>query len=236
MADIGPGPALPVAGLTPLTTLDYPGYLACVVFVQGCPLRCGYCHNPHMIPPRRGHVREWLEVESFLDTRRGLLEAVVFSGGEPTRHPHLPLAVRRARERGFGIGLHTAGSYPRRLATLIPELDWVGLDVKGDANQIDRITGRSRQWRQQCDSLDQLLAADLALECRTTVHWRDFDEDALERLARWLAAKGVRHYALQWARPQQCLSPSYQQPSPIANPLPDLADRLRPLFETLSVR
>ncbi|ARB46416.1 anaerobic ribonucleoside-triphosphate reductase activating protein [Alloalcanivorax xenomutans] len=236
MADADAVPALPVAGLTPLTTLDYPGRLACVVFLQGCPLRCGYCHNPHMIPPRRGQVREWLEVESFLETRRGLLEAVVFSGGEPTRHPHLLPAIQRARERGFGIGLHTAGSYPRRLSTLIPDLDWVGLDVKGDAAQIDRITGRGRQWRQLCDSLDQLLAADLALECRTTVHWLDFDEAAVERLARWLAAKGVRHYALQWARPQQCLSPSYQQPSPIANPLPELAERLRPLFETLSVR
>ncbi|MGY0552697.1 4Fe-4S cluster-binding domain-containing protein [Vreelandella sp. 2A-K22] len=72
---------LPIAGLVPMTTLDYPDHLACVVFLQGCPLRCGYCHNPNMIPSRRGEPQEWQAIREFLSTRQGLLEAVVFSGG-----------------------------------------------------------------------------------------------------------------------------------------------------------
>src|SRR5690554_3724262 len=89
-------PRLPVAGLTPMTTLDYPGHLACVVFLQGCPLRCGYCHNPGMLEPRRAAPGEWAEVEAFLTRRRGLLEGIVFSGGEPTLHADLPAAAARA--------------------------------------------------------------------------------------------------------------------------------------------
>ena len=75
------GIRLPIAGLTQMTTLDYPDHLACVVFLQGCPLRCGYCHNGHMMPPRRSVESEWQAVREFLESRRGLLEAVVFSGG-----------------------------------------------------------------------------------------------------------------------------------------------------------
>ncbi|WP_386083721.1 radical SAM protein [Vreelandella sp. F11] len=85
---------LPIAGLVPMTTLDYPDHLACVVFLQGCPLRCGYCHNPSMIPPRRGEPHEWQAVLEFLSTRQGLLEAVVFSGGEPTVNADLPAAAK----------------------------------------------------------------------------------------------------------------------------------------------
>ncbi|MBI3069525.1 MAG: 4Fe-4S cluster-binding domain-containing protein, partial [Betaproteobacteria bacterium] len=74
---------LRVGGLVPLTTTDYPGRLAAVVFCQGCPWRCGYCHNPHLLPARRTAPIAWHAVRDFLERRRGLLDAVVFSGGEP---------------------------------------------------------------------------------------------------------------------------------------------------------
>lgn len=109
------------AGLTPMTTLDYPDHLAGVIFLQGCPLRCGYCHNPQMLEPRRAKPDEWAEVEAFLDTRRGLLEGMVFSGGEPTLHAHLPLAAARVRGLGFKVGAHRC-VYPRRLAAILPYL------------------------------------------------------------------------------------------------------------------
>lgn len=230
---------LPVAGLTPLSTLDYPGRLACVVFLQGCPLRCGYCHNPGMIAPRRGGLTEWLEVEAFLHRRRGLLDAVVFSGGEPTRHGDLEAAIRRARGLGYRIGLHTAGAYPRRLRRLLPHLDWVGLDVKGAPVDFDRIAGRPGVGVRHGQSLDVLLSSGVALECRTTVHWRDFQIDQVERLARWLARRGVRHYALQLARTEQCLDARYQRPVAGAPSRAELEQRLAtltPCFDTLVLR
>ncbi|HSH56558.1 MAG TPA: anaerobic ribonucleoside-triphosphate reductase activating protein [Halomonas sp.] len=232
-------PRLPVAGLTPMTTLDYPDHLACVIFLQGCPLRCGYCHNPQMLEPRRAESDEWAEIEAFLDTRRGLLEGVVFSGGEPTLHADLPLAAARVRALGFKVGLHTAGVYPRRLAALLPWLDWVGLDVKGPAEHFDAIVARPGMAGAHRQSLAQLLASDIDFECRTTVHWRDFDSESLRCLALDLAAQGVARYAIQVARTGQCLAEAYAQPvtpAPTTGELHDLVHRLRPAFQRLELR
>ncbi|MDR5866871.1 anaerobic ribonucleoside-triphosphate reductase activating protein [Halomonas koreensis] len=234
-----PAPRLPVAGLTRLTTLDFPDRLACVVFLQGCPLRCGYCHNPRMLAPRRGEGREWAEVRDFLETRRGLLEGVVFSGGEPAMHRDLPEAVRQARTLGFAVGLHTAGAYPERLQALLPQLDWVGLDVKGEAARVDAIIGRPGLAPRLARSLEVLLDGGVPFECRTTLHWRDIDLAGVERLATRLAERGVRRYALQLARHDQCLDPAYQAPVPGApsrEAVAALVARLAPRFESLELR
>ncbi|WP_136065984.1 anaerobic ribonucleoside-triphosphate reductase activating protein [Modicisalibacter radicis] len=232
-------PRLPVAGLTAMTTLDYPDHLACVVFLQGCPLRCGYCHNPQMLEPRKAGSEEWAGIEAFLERRQGLLEAVVFSGGEPTLHAGLAEAAERAHALGFKVGLHTAGIYPRRLQALLPWLDWVGLDVKGAATDFDRIVGRPGMAAGHARSLALLLESGIAFECRTTVHWRDFDLASLRRLALDLAERGVARYAIQLARTGQCLDPDYAAPAPGppgGEALASLLATLRPAFERLELR
>ncbi|OBX37661.1 pyrroloquinoline quinone biosynthesis protein PqqE [Halomonas elongata] len=232
-------PRLAVAGLTPLTSLDYPDHLSCVVFLQGCPLRCGYCHNPQMLAPRQAEPSKWAEVEAFLERRRGLLEAVVFSGGEPTLHADLAQAIERVRALGFKVGLHTAGVYPRRLQTLLPRLDWVGMDVKGSGADFDRIVGRPGMAAAHERSLTLLLESGIRFECRTTVHWHDFDLASLQRLALELAERGVAHYAIQMARPGQCLDPRYAEPGPgpwHADALASLVETLRPAFQRLELR
>ncbi|MBB3060331.1 anaerobic ribonucleoside-triphosphate reductase activating protein [Microbulbifer rhizosphaerae] len=230
---------LPIAGLTPLTTLDFPGHLACVVFTQGCPLRCGYCHNPQMIAPRRGESHEWQSILDFLESRRGLLEGVVFSGGEPTLHAGLPGAAAQVRAMGFKVALHTAGPYPGRLAALLPLLDWVGLDVKGHGADYDRICGRAGIWQRHSRSLKLLLDSGIDFECRTTVHWRDFSLADVERMALSLADCGVRRYVLQKARSEQCLEPVYCQSAPntpAPNAMAQLVARLEPHFASLTLR
>ena len=131
-----------VAGMTPLTTIDFPGRLAAVLFLQGCPWRCSYCHNPELLPARGAGGLDWDAVQDFLGRRRGLLDGVVFSGGEPTSQARLPDAIARVKAIGFQVGLHTGGMYPARLQRLLPLLDWVGLDIKGPAAHHDAITGR----------------------------------------------------------------------------------------------
>ena len=97
---------LRVGGMVPLTTLDYPGQLACVLFCQGCAWRCRYCHNPQLIPPRGSEEVDWCRVLAFLQRRQDLLDAVVFSGGEPTLQDGLAPAMEEVRQMGFRIGLH----------------------------------------------------------------------------------------------------------------------------------
>ena len=103
---------LSVGGLTPLTTIDYPDNLSAVVFCQGCPLRCRYCHNAELLPRRGATHIAWRDILYFLRQRQGLLDAVVFSGGEPTQQRGLADAIDEVRALGFKIGLHTAGIYP----------------------------------------------------------------------------------------------------------------------------
>lgn len=108
-----------VAGLVPLSTVDWPGALAAVVFLQGCPWRCVFCHNEGILDPQAPGQVAWDAVTDLLERRAGLLDGVVFSGGEPTMQPALVAAAREVRARGFKVGLHTGGAYPARLRALV---------------------------------------------------------------------------------------------------------------------
>ncbi|WP_163557773.1 anaerobic ribonucleoside-triphosphate reductase activating protein [Halomonas sp. NO4] len=230
---------LPVAGLAADSDTAFPGRRAAVVFLQGCPLACNYCDSGPMAEARRASPGEWEAIHTFLEARRGEIDAVVFSGGEPTLHPELVAAADACRELGLAVGLHTAGPYPERLERLLPRLDWVALDTKGRGRDFDRIAGRERVWQHHVRSLGLLLDGDTPYECRTTVHWRDFDLESLERLALTLADCGVRRYAIQLARTAQCRHPDYRQAVPDApsrESVEVLVRRLKPYFESLELR
>ena len=173
-----------------------------MLFCQGCPWRCGYCHNPELLDADAPAALPWAQALAFLQRRRGLLDGVVLSGGEPTLQAALPAALAQVRALGFEAALHTGGMYPQRLAALLPQLDWVGLDIKGPLQQHDAITGVPGSGPRARESLRQLLASGVAYECRTTWHSGLFSVGELLALADELAALGVTHWALQ-----QCRSP-----------------------------
>lgn len=199
-ADATDAATLRVGGLTSLTSIDFPGRLAAVVYAQGCPWRCGYCHNPALLDATTPAAMDWSQVLAFLDKRRGLLDGVVFSGGEPTLQIALPAALRDVRALGFQTALHTGGMYPERLSALLPLLDWVGLDIKGPLQRYDAITGARGSGDKVWQSLRRLQASGVAYECRTTWHAGLFSTAALLALAADLAALGVTHWALQECR------------------------------------
>jgi anaerobic ribonucleoside-triphosphate reductase activating protein len=204
-----PAGALRVGGLTPFTSIDYPGQLAAVVFVQGCSWRCSYCHNPHL--QRRdgapASAPSWGDIRIWLQRRLGLIDAVVFSGGEPTADPALAAAMAEVRALGLRVGLHTAGIYPQRLQEALAQADWVGLDIKAplrDGARHDHITGVRNSAAPVQRSLAAVLAAGLDFECRTTAHPALLDDADLLTLADELAAAGVQKWALQIARGTGC--------------------------------
>jgi len=196
--------ALRVGGFVPFTLTDYPEALAAVVFCQGCPWHCGYCHNPHLIAARGDDEREFARILDWLETRRGLLDAVVFSGGEPTAQVQLADAITAVHALGFKVGLHTGGANPRRLAEVLPQVDWVGLDVKAPRGEYARVTGAPDSGISAFASLDLVLASGLAHEVRTTVHPALTPPPALEQLACELAERGVVRWVLQPFRATGC--------------------------------
>lgn len=196
---------LRVGGLVPLTTLDFPDHLSCVVFCQGCAWRCRYCHNPDLIPARGKHSHSWASIVEFLQRRQGLLDAVVFSGGEATLQQALKDAMLDVKQLGFKVGLHSAGINPKALARVLPHCDWVGFDVKALAEETALITGVAGSGAANWQSLELLLNSGVAYECRSTIHWDLIDPPRLLQLAQRLSTAGVTHYAVQQVRTQSML-------------------------------
>ncbi len=188
---------LRVGGLARLSTCDWPGELVATVFCQGCSWNCAYCHNPHLRPAHGEPQMLWQDVFAFLESRRGLLDAVVFSGGEPTLQSALLDAVQAARSLGFRIGLHTAGMLPERFAPLLPWIDWVGFDVKAPFLVYPSITGAESSGSKAIESLRLLLASAVAYEVRTTLHPDLLSPADMLHLREQLLSLGVTHYAVQ---------------------------------------
>lgn len=193
-----PEAQLAVGGLVPFTTIDFPGRLAAVVFCQGCPWRCTYCHNPHLLMRGDGAMA-WSDVLYWLASRRGLLDGVVFSGGEPLLQRGLLAALAEVRALGFATALHTAGAYPERLAAALPLVDWVGFDVKAPFAEYAPIVGCNGGPAARA-ALALLLASGVAHEIRCTVP-PQLDAAALDRMDAELADLGVAHLARQVCRP-----------------------------------
>lgn len=194
-----PAADLRIGGFTPLTTIDFPDHLSAVVFCQGCPWRCAYCHNEHLLPAQSETPAawQWRDIEHFLHQRRGLLDAVVFSGGEPTAQGTLGAAMRSARALGFRIGLHTGGAYPDRFADVLPLCDWVGFDIKTLTADYDELTATRGAGARAWIALERLLESGVAYEVRTTLHWSLLSRDALLQLAGELGKRGVQRWLIQ---------------------------------------
>lgn len=190
-----------VGGFQPFSTIDWPGQVAAVVFLSGCPWRCHYCHNPDL-QARPGAAQAdsllaWASIEAALDKRRGWLDGVVFSGGEATADRALPEAIEYVRSMGFKVGLHTGGAYPERLAKLLPLLDWVGLDFKTEPNAYPALTGVPGSGGKACRSAHLVATSGLPYEFRLTYHSALITEASLHKVFDYAQALGCEHFVLQ---------------------------------------
>ena len=230
------GAPLRVGGLLPLTTVDFPGRLAAVVFCQGCPWHCRYCHNGHLLGARSPDEIPWEQVTGLLERRRGFLDAVVFSGGEPTAQGALPAAIAEVRALGYRVGLHTGGAYPRRLRALLGQLDWVGLDIKAPESDYPGVTGVAGSGRRAWESLEILADGGVPFEIRTTWCPGIQSPRSLDRLADALAARQVQAWAIQACAPAHALDPVLREEPDSGPPPPALVDTLRARVPGVVVR
>jgi pyruvate formate lyase activating enzyme len=189
--------AIQIGGLVSFTTIDYPGKLAAVLFLVGCPIRCAYCSNPHLIGVGDGEydpekVFEWLQ------TRVGKLEAVVFSGGEALMQGDATIDyMRRVRDLGFAIGLHTNGFYPETLARASEVVDWIGIDYKAIKTNYEKLTGVNIAYDHLIKSLDVWAKTGKPAEVRVTCDPRYVSPDNLLEIARDVSNRGYKNFAVQ---------------------------------------
>jgi pyruvate formate lyase activating enzyme len=189
--------SLAVYNITPFTLLDYPDNTACIVWFAGCNMRCVYCYNVDIV---RGKGRmSYDEVYGFLDTRRGLLDAVVLSGGECLMHRSIESFIIELKKRNLLVKIDTNGSYPLVLSKLINEqlIDYVALDFKAMQKDYFRIT-RSHLFKSFEKSLELLMASKVPFEVRTTYHSGCTDAAAIKEMICYLKLKAYKSpYYLQ---------------------------------------
>jgi len=202
----GEHPRLRVGGFEPLTTLEWPGRLSAVVFLQGCPWKCRYCHNAELTPLTAPGMTPWPAVLRELEARRGFIDAVIFSGGEPTAQSELPAALREAGAMGFAVALHTNGYAPQRLEVALEcgALDQVAMDIKAPFEDYPLITQVPSSGRGARESAMAVLASGVEHEFRTTYHPALLTHEHLRTIARELAEIGAERWVVQLFRAEGC--------------------------------
>lgn len=189
-----------IKGLQKLTLLDFPGRIACTVFTYGCNFRCPFCHNASLVISDRYADGEYTEEEifDFLEKRRGRLQGVCVSGGEPTLMPDLSDFIRRIKSLGYAVKLDTNGYRPEVLKALIDEglIDYVAMDIKSSREGYGKAIGLADADVSRVErSLNILKEGSVPYELRTTVVKELHTAKELEDIGRWLA--GEEKYFLQ---------------------------------------
>lgn len=179
-----------IAGLQKMTLLDFPGKVACTVFLQGCNFRCPFCHNSDLLPYEGEEFMSQEALLKFLRSRKGLLEGVAITGGEPTCQPELPELIKKIKALGFGVKLDTNGMNPKMLKALVEEklVDYVAVDVKNSPKKYAQTVGLPQlNLDKITQSLAFLISSDVEYEFRTTLVEQLHQEEDMEEMGQFLS-------------------------------------------------
>ena len=177
-----------IAGLQKMTLLDYPGKVACTVFLQGCNFRCPFCHNSGLLGASDQPMLPEEELLAFLRKRQGLLDGVCITGGEPTLHTKFPELLRKIRQLGYAIKLDTNGYRPDVLKSLAGEglLDYVAMDIKNCPARYSETAGVPNLNMEKLEeSIRFLIEGSLDYEFRTTVAEELHTPEDFQRMGQW---------------------------------------------------
>lgn len=188
-----------IAGLQKLTLLDFPGKTACTVFFAGCNFRCPFCHNASLVtsPAEIGGISEE-DFFDFLGKRRGKLDGVCVSGGEPLLGDNCRELIYKIKDRGFSVKLDTNGSFPEKLASLISDglLDYVAMDIKNSPGKYAVTAGLSSDDIARVEkSIELLKSGVVPYEFRTTLVRGFHTDNDIREMGEWI--KGTDKWFLQ---------------------------------------
>ena len=187
-----------IHGLQKVTLLDFPGRVACTVFLGGCDLRCPFCHNSGLLSASAPAELDDKALLAFLEKRRGLLDGVAFTGGEPLLRPELPELLERVKAQGYAVKLDTNGLHPRALKAVIRAglVDYVAMDIKNSPSRYAETCGLKQLDLAAVEqSAALLLEGETEYEFRTTAVAELHDDRSFAEIGRWI--RGARRYAIQ---------------------------------------
>ena len=178
-----------ICGLQKMTLLDFPGKIACTVFLGGCNFRCPFCHNSELFMGKPEKLMEDEEFFKFLESRKGLLDGVCVSGGEPTLYKNLPEFLAKIKELGFLVKLDTNGSRPALVKELVEKnlVDYIAMDVKNSPAMYAQTVGlESMDLAPIEESLRFLIGGTVPYELRTTLVSQLHTEESIQDMGAWL--------------------------------------------------
>ena len=187
-----------IHGLQKMTLLDFPGQVACTVFLGGCEFRCPFCHNADLLDMSAPGIMDDDKLLEFLKKRKGLLDGVAFTGGEPLLRKDLPELLARVRDIGYQIKVDTNGDHPDLLKEIVRAglADYIAMDVKNSpARYAETIGWETFDTAPVDESIQFLLSGQVRYEFRTTVVKQFHDEASFEAIAQWI--DGADRYELQ---------------------------------------
>lgn len=203
-----------IAGLQKLSLVDYPGYLASAVFVQGCNFRCGYCQNPDLITRKKQFDISEKEILTFLKGKTSKIEGVVITGGEPTIYRDLPEFIKKIKELGFKVKLDSNSSNPDLIKKMLKEnlLDYISLDVKTSLDKYHLVTSEKDIEKKISECIKTVSSSQVPYELRTTCVPGIVDKEDFEKIGK--AVKGTEKYCLQQFRPAVTFNEEFQNIKP----------------------
>jgi pyruvate formate lyase activating enzyme len=221
-----------IKGIEKFSSRDFPGHISSTVFLGGCTFRCPYCHNADLV--LRPETIPTMAADgflSYLDGRKGWLEAICFTGGEPLLHDGLEDLIRVVRERGLKVKVDTNGSFPDRLEALLALglVDWVALDIKAPLERYREVTRSDIDVEKVVRSADLIRASTVRSTFRTTFVPGLVGREDVPKIGEWL--RGVPLYLIQTFVPQTTLDPAYLEVKPYGRAeLDGIAAAARPFF------
>ena len=187
-----------IKGIQKTTLLDFPGKVACTVFTGGCNFRCPFCHNASLVisPDHSEQISED-DIFSFLEKRRGILDGVCITGGEPLLQKDIEAFIRKIKDMGYLVKLDTNGSFPERLKSILDQalVDYVAMDIKTSKEKYSAVCGTEVETDKISESIALLLKGNIPYEFRTTVVKELHSPQDIVDAAKWIA--GAPNYFLQ---------------------------------------
>ena len=179
-----------INGFQKLTLLDFPGHVACTIFTGGCNFRCPFCHNASLVVGEASEKYEEDEILAYLKKRKGILDGVAISGGEPLLQKDIIQFMKKVKDFGFKIKLDTNGSFPEKLSEIIDSglCDYIAVDIKNSPNKYAETVGRMGYTAERIEETIRLLASgNIPYEFRTTVVKELHDENDIAEIGRWIS-------------------------------------------------
>ncbi|MBD3245234.1 MAG: anaerobic ribonucleoside-triphosphate reductase activating protein [Candidatus Moranbacteria bacterium] len=210
---------LEIAGVEPSSMLERPGYISAIIFLNGCNFRCPFCHNPDLVlknPDIKPYPLK--EVLKLLKQKKGWVDSVILSGGEPTIYKEIPQFIKKVKDMGFSMGIHTNGTNPEMIKKLTDRnlLSYLAMDLKNDQQDYAKTAGLKKinffNIQKTLNIIKSLDREKIETIVRITVVPGLIDRENIKKMGGLL--KGIKKVSLQQFRPVNCLDKNFEKIKP----------------------